>query len=342
MDSLTQIVLGAAVGEAVAGRKMGAKAALWGAIAGTIPDLDVFFTAFYHPIEGALVHRGFSHSILFPLIFAPFFAWLTHLLYKRKYEYRSWVLLFFLGIITHPFLDIFTNYGTSLFWPLDARVAINSVYVIDPLYTIPFLITVLLAICSKKDAKWRSFINWAGIVYSTLYLCWGLMVQTSIKNNAQSYFAQSGVKAERITVNAMPLTSFYWMILGEDQLHYYITYKSIFGNYNPKDVEVIDKNHQLLRALKWKKDQANYPQLLRRFSKDYYTLIKGNNYYDFYDLRFGTATKLTNGAVSKPIYGFKLIVDNDFVNKTARVDNEKAFSSINFGAYWNYIFAKNE
>ena len=65
MDSLTQIVLGAAVGEAVAGRKMGAKAALWGAIAGTIPDLDVFFTAFYHPIEGALVHRGFSHSILF-------------------------------------------------------------------------------------------------------------------------------------------------------------------------------------------------------------------------------------------------------------------------------------
>ena len=42
MDSLTQIVLGAAVGEAVAGRKLGAKAALWGAIGGTLPDLDVF------------------------------------------------------------------------------------------------------------------------------------------------------------------------------------------------------------------------------------------------------------------------------------------------------------
>ena len=38
MDSVTQIVLGAAVGELVLGRKVGNKAILWGAIAGTIPD----------------------------------------------------------------------------------------------------------------------------------------------------------------------------------------------------------------------------------------------------------------------------------------------------------------
>ena len=43
MDSLTQIVLGAAVGEATLGRKVGNKALLWGAIAGTIPDLDVVY-----------------------------------------------------------------------------------------------------------------------------------------------------------------------------------------------------------------------------------------------------------------------------------------------------------
>ena len=61
MDSLTQIVLGGAVGELVAGKKLGNRAVLWGAVAGTIPDLDVFLRAFYHPIEAALVHRGFSH-----------------------------------------------------------------------------------------------------------------------------------------------------------------------------------------------------------------------------------------------------------------------------------------
>jgi inner membrane protein len=41
MDSLIQIVLGAAVGEAVLGKKAGNKAMLYGAIAGTIPNLDV-------------------------------------------------------------------------------------------------------------------------------------------------------------------------------------------------------------------------------------------------------------------------------------------------------------
>jgi integrase len=41
MDSLTHIVLGAAVGTAVLGRKVGARAALWGAACATLPDLDL-------------------------------------------------------------------------------------------------------------------------------------------------------------------------------------------------------------------------------------------------------------------------------------------------------------
>jgi len=41
MDSLTQIVLGAACGEIALGKKIGNKALLFGAIGGTIPDLDV-------------------------------------------------------------------------------------------------------------------------------------------------------------------------------------------------------------------------------------------------------------------------------------------------------------
>ena len=71
MDSITQIVLGGAIGELVAVKKLGNKAILWGAVAGTIPDLDVFLRVFYHPIDAALVHRGFSHSLLFALLTGP-------------------------------------------------------------------------------------------------------------------------------------------------------------------------------------------------------------------------------------------------------------------------------
>lgn len=74
MDSLTQIVLGAAVGEAVLGKKIGNKAMLYGAIAGTIPDLDVISSFFTDTVTALEIHRGFTHSILFSVIFAPIFC----------------------------------------------------------------------------------------------------------------------------------------------------------------------------------------------------------------------------------------------------------------------------
>ena len=40
MDSVTQATLGAAVGELVLGKKVGKKAPLWGAAAGTLPEFS--------------------------------------------------------------------------------------------------------------------------------------------------------------------------------------------------------------------------------------------------------------------------------------------------------------
>jgi inner membrane protein len=84
MDSLTQIVLGAAVGEATLGKKIGNRAIIWGGIAGTIPDLDVLANGFMSPIEALAFHRGITHALLFSLVAAPIFAWLTHQFYKQK------------------------------------------------------------------------------------------------------------------------------------------------------------------------------------------------------------------------------------------------------------------
>ena len=83
MDSLTQIVLGAAVGEAVLGRKVGNKAMLYGAIAGTIPDLDTFASHFTDVVTATEIHRGFSHSIVFSILAAPLLGMLIsgHLIF---------------------------------------------------------------------------------------------------------------------------------------------------------------------------------------------------------------------------------------------------------------------
>ena len=100
MDSLTQIVLGAAVGEAVLGRKVGNKAMLYGAIAGTIPDLDALASYFTDTITAIEVHRGFSHSIVFSILGAPVFGWLISKIERKSgVGWKDWSWLMFWGLI---------------------------------------------------------------------------------------------------------------------------------------------------------------------------------------------------------------------------------------------------
>lgn len=89
MDSLTQIILGAAVGEAALGKKVGNRAMVWGAIAGTIPDLDVIANGFMSPIDALAFHRGPTHSALYLTIFSLILGWCVHLLYQQKWH--KWV-----------------------------------------------------------------------------------------------------------------------------------------------------------------------------------------------------------------------------------------------------------
>ncbi len=87
MDSLTQIILGAAVGELVAGRKIGNRAMLWGAIAGTIPDLDVMIgSLFMNEINGLAFHRAITHSIFFAVVFSFLIAFYTNWLYSKEHH----------------------------------------------------------------------------------------------------------------------------------------------------------------------------------------------------------------------------------------------------------------
>ena len=108
---------------------------LWGAIAGTIPDLDVIGRFLTDTITATEMHRGFSHSIVFSVLMAPLLGWLVHQIKKRKeVGWKGWSILFFWGLFTHPLLDAFTTWGTQLFWPFNWRVAFNSIFVADPLY----------------------------------------------------------------------------------------------------------------------------------------------------------------------------------------------------------------
>ena len=90
MDSLTQITLGAAVGVAVMGRRTAVwKAALWGGIAGTVPDLDVVIDH-GNAVLNMVRHRAESHSFFYLTLLSPLLAWLVSRIHSDPRSAGAW------------------------------------------------------------------------------------------------------------------------------------------------------------------------------------------------------------------------------------------------------------
>lgn len=284
MDSLTQIVLGAAVGEAVLGRKVGNKAILWGAIAGTIPDLDVLINLFTDKLTANEMHRGFSHSIIFCILFAPLFGWLVSKLYKKKEAtWQDWSKLMFWGLFTHPILDAFTTWGTQLFWPLANKISFKNIFVVDPLYTVPFLICVIITMCYKRTNPKRKKINLLGIYISSAYMLITLLLKWYTFGVFKNSLNTQNIAYAEIQTKPTPLNSVLWNANIATDDSYLIGSYSLFD----KDKEILftehKKNYHLLDPFK------NDPVIdrLKKLTQGWYTVQKSDGKLYFNDLRFG-------------------------------------------------------
>ena len=67
-------------------KEIGKKALLYGAILGTIPDLDVLLNPFFSDIEQYSIHRAFSHSIFFAILFSLIFGYWFHKKFKTNFQ----------------------------------------------------------------------------------------------------------------------------------------------------------------------------------------------------------------------------------------------------------------
>ncbi|WP_321540440.1 metal-dependent hydrolase [Flavobacterium piscinae] len=211
MDSLSQIVLGAAVGNQVLGKKIGNKAILYGAIVGTIPDLDVVYGKFLDPLTATDIHRGFSHSVVFFLLLSPILGWIFQKLeHKNNVRFNEATVFAYLGLQTHALLDWFTTWGTQLLWPLETRFSLQSIFVIDPLYTMPFLFFLILSMKKKKDNPKRLFWNQTGLIVSTSYLLFTLFVQSIVTNKFEKQLNENQISYQEIVVKPSPFNIILW------------------------------------------------------------------------------------------------------------------------------------
>lgn len=281
MDSLTQIVLGAAVGEAVLGKKVGNKAMLYGAIAGTIPDLDVLASHFTDTVTALSVHRGFTHSVVFSVLFAPIFGWLVSR-YESYKSFKGWTWLFFWAFFTHPVLDAHTTWGTQLFWPMDLRLAFKTIFVIDPLYTLPFLVFLILAMLQKRASPKRRRYNNLGLVVSSSYLALTFLLKWLAYQKFESALAQENIEYTQLDTRPSPMNTILWSANVETEEAYLLGNYSFFDT-QPISFETYPKNHDLLGSLA----ENEKVQRMIRISEGWYIITQENSHLYFNDLRFG-------------------------------------------------------
>ena len=291
MDSITQIVLGAACGEAVLGKKIGNRALLFGAIGGTIPDLDVFIgkLLFNNEIDAMAFHRGFMHSFLFAILAAVGFGMLVFWIYNRGKRFgmttqKEWMWLFFASIFTHPILDSFTAYGTQLFAPFsNYRVAFNNISVADPTYTLPFLIALIVVMCFNRTSTKRRLFLQIGLGVSSLYMLLTLANKHHVNGVYKQSLADQKIEYLRFQTQPTILNNILWYGTAETAEAYYVGFYSIFDTEaTVSKWHKLPKNHELIGGMP--KDL----ETLAWFSSGYYNLNEtaDPDTFLFKDLRY--------------------------------------------------------
>lgn len=282
MDSVSQIVLGAAACHAVAGKQLGRKALILGAALGTLPDLDVLIN-YGDAVSNFTKHRGFSHSIIVLTLLTPFLGFLLRKFASfRSINKTQLLFAIWLALVTHPILDSFTVYGTQLFWPLPrAPESWASIFIIDPVYTIPLLLTGLWALFKKPYLTTLSFM---GLIVSSGYLAWSLYAKTQVIKHIRNELNRQGITYTKLKVTPERFNTLNWRGVVMDEKVFYETRTSVFQPYSSLTFNAYQHNKHWINNLK----DNNAAQRLAWFTSGFYKMSDRENMIIISDLRMGS------------------------------------------------------
>lgn len=267
MDSITHLVLGAAIGEVMLGKKLGNKAMLLGALANTIPDFDVAYSFFEKDdIKNFVFHRSYTHSLLAIVLLPVLVAWLSKRWNKNPITYNSWYWFWFAGMFTHVLIDCTTTYGTKIFTPFsNYQVAFNNLSIIDPVYTIPFLLLVVISLYINRNKPLRRKFVRAGIVISSTYLFTTFFIKWNVHNKFRENLEQQNIYYDELNTTPTILNGILWSATAyTDSLFYIAEYSYLktevpieWVSYNRNLNSIKNFDCQAMRNMQWFAD-GNY------------------------------------------------------------------------------------
>ena len=183
MDPFTQGVLGASLSQMPASDNEKKQSILIGFLAGMAPDLDILIRSTSDPLLAIEFHRHFTHSLIFAPVGALALAHIFYFVLKRKMSLIKIYLFSFLGIITHGVLDACTSYGTHLLWPFTLeRTSWSVISIVDPFFTLPLFLLVLLRLFKVKKV-----FKFFPPLFAVLYICSGQLIKLKVSSDYKKY-----------------------------------------------------------------------------------------------------------------------------------------------------------
>ncbi|MBF41684.1 MAG: metal-dependent hydrolase [Gammaproteobacteria bacterium] len=267
MDPVSQGAVGAAFAQSAAKKENIILIGFIGFLAGLAPDLDVLIRSEDDPILFLEYHRQFSHSLFFIPIGSFFVALFIFPFVRGLMSLRMVYIASFLGYATHGLLDACTSYGTQLFWPFsDQRVTWNNISIVDPIFTVP--IVILLAIAITKRKRIFSFIAIGWIIF---YLSLGFIQYERTLSAAMDLANSRGHNAERMTLKPSFGNLILWKSIYQHEETYYVdAIRTVHSSTwcLGESIEMFDYQYHL-PSLDKDSQQAKDIERFRWFSQDY-------------------------------------------------------------------------
>ena len=267
MDPLSQAAIGAVAAQSTVTRQDLARIGLIGALAGMAPDLDVLIQSSTDPLLQLEYHRQFTHSLVFIPIGAIVCAVAFWPFVRRHMSFKAVWFTALVGYATHGLLDACTTYGTLLLWPFsDARIAWNTISVVDPLFTLPLLGFAITAAVRKSQLIGR-----LGMAWVAFYLSIGVIQEERALAAGEALAAQRGHAPAIVSAKPSFGNLLLWKTVYEYGDQFWVDAVRAGGSVTIIEGEHVERLN-LTAAFPWldaKSQQARDVERFRWFSNDY-------------------------------------------------------------------------
>ena len=296
MDNLTHCLIGGALGAALAPARHRRAAVLAGALLNNLPDLDVITLALTDdPVKLLTWHRGGTHSLLvLPLVAVALWWWLRDRLavFRDAPARGFWIIL--VCLLAHPLCDALTVYSTQLLWPLPGLPASRgSLFIIDPLFTLPLLVGCVLALALRDPVRAKRAATLA-VAVTAVYVGAAQFAKQQVDRIADRDLAAIGLAdAPRFSV-PMPFNILLWRVVAMTPDGFVEGERSLVADAGPMAFRRYASDTAALDAV------AGYPavQRLQWFTHGFLKAERRDGKLVLSDLRMG----------AEPDYSFRFAV----------------------------------